>query len=139
MQDMPRIITYTTSSVLRLLVVYHRCVMCVCTKSVMIARRSDTFVENCNTTLHTIITPHKAAAKSGHFEPLVREVGVHTLLYSRKTGPLRSRTALGSAAIFVVAGETPRWNAVQDVSFAVCEVAANDLRVFPTGGLETNG
>ena len=45
MHDMPRIITYTTSSVLRLLVVYHRCGVCVRTKSVRIARRSDTFHE----------------------------------------------------------------------------------------------
>ena len=43
MHDMPRIITYTTSGVLRLLVVYDRCGVCVRTKSVMKARKSDLF------------------------------------------------------------------------------------------------
>ena len=43
MHDMPRTITNTTSSVLRLLVVCHRCGVCVRTKSVMIARKSDIF------------------------------------------------------------------------------------------------
>ena len=40
MHDMPRTITSTTSRVLRLVVVYHRCGMCVCarTKSATIAR-----------------------------------------------------------------------------------------------------
>ena len=64
MHDMPRIITFTTSSVLRLLVVYHRCGVCERTKSVTIAEKSDIFKENSNTTLRTIVTSHKAAAKS---------------------------------------------------------------------------
>ena len=43
MHDMPRVITYSTSGVLRLLVVHHRWCVCVRTKSVMIARTSDIF------------------------------------------------------------------------------------------------
>ena len=66
MHDMPRIITYTTSSVLRLIVVYHRCGVCVRTKSVMIALRSDIFArkQQYHPPYHHHITQRRRKVKS---------------------------------------------------------------------------
>ena len=44
-----------------------------------------------------------------------------------RTGDLcKAAPLLCSVAIFVVAGETPRWNVVRDASLAVCEDAGKD-------------
>ena len=131
MHDMPRIITCTTSGVLRLLVVYHRCGMCVHAKSVMIARRSAMFTKKTAQyhppyNHHNTQSRRKVKSLCKMFQQALRYGFLHMLakakdLSLRHTWSFRWKRSASEISRLIVEADLVLWLNYESVhSFVLC-------------------